>query len=101
MWPGLFTIMKSGLGLGRKRGESGVMPGRAHRGLMAPDTLAAVPESAEVSWDTGLCLDLVRTLLFRTASPQDLVSLMAVCGFDTTRDYVAIRARPLAGHGLA
>ena len=67
---------------------------------MAPDALVAIPEAVEVSWDTELCLELVRTLLFRNASTQDLVSLMAICGFDTTRDYVAIRARPLAGHSL-
>jgi len=67
---------------------------------MASDVLVAIPESVEVSWDTELCLELVRTLLFRNASTQDLVSLMAICGFDTTRDYVAIRARPLVGHGL-
>ncbi len=70
---------------------------------MAPDALVAIPDSAEsvdVSWDTELCLELVRTLLFRNASTQDLVSLMAICGFDTTRDYVAIRARPVIGHSL-
>lgn len=51
-------------------------------------------ELAEIGWDADLCLQLVRTLLFKDVTRQDLASLAAVFGINTDRTYMAFRARP-------
>lgn len=58
-------------------------------------------ELTEIGSDAGLRVALVRTLLFGGSASVDLRAQLTSFGLESDLDYVAFRAHPRPGHGLA